>query len=249
MKILIRSLGVLALLGLVFGIAWYAAGPSETKRADRREAEAKGRSTAPDLNLPALPGQSAPIAGMAPGQPLPTPLDPLKVGGMDPEVFQERLHDILVNDAIEHDTAAQMLLQMLPACNVEQQVELSEHAANLLDDSQYGQIRDLLLNPGIHQDVKEVWFSDMLNRDQIINVPLLADIARQKDNPFAEEALDTLSIILDPEIAENPRLIEGAVKKYLDELKAEEAAFAGEDPAANQPPGASAAGALPGAAR
>jgi hypothetical protein len=158
---------------------------------------------------------------------------PTATGGMDPEVFAEKLHNVLINDAISHDQAAITLLDMLPSANVEQQVELSQHAANLLPDEQYGRIGTLLLDPKVHADVKEVWYSDMLNRDPQLNVPLLGSIAKQKENPFYQEAIDTLSIILNPEIADNQTLIDAEVQKYLKELKEQEADV---PPATTAPP-------------
>ncbi len=158
-----------------------------------------------------------------PGAPLPPPGAPSATGGLDPEVFAERLHNILVNDAISHAQAATTLLDMLPSGNVEQQVELSQHAANLLPDEMYGRIQTLLLDPKVSAEVKEVWYSDMLNRDPQLNVPLLAAVAKQKDNPFHQEAIDTLSIILNPEIGENQTLIDAEVQRYLRELREQEA--------------------------
>jgi hypothetical protein len=156
---------------------------------------------------------------------------------MNPEVFAEKLHNILINDAISHDQAAVTLLDMLPSGNVEQQVELSQHAANLIPDELYGRIQTLLLDPKVHADVKEVWYSDMLNRDPQLNVPLLGAIAKQKDNPFHQEAIDTLSIILNPEIADNQTLIDAEVQRYLRELK-EQAADAPPSTPPTSPPAA-----------
>jgi hypothetical protein len=148
---------------------------------------------------------------------------------MNPEVFAEKLHNVLINDSISHDQAAITLLDMLPSGNVEQQVELSQHAANLLPDEQYGRISTLLLDPKVPSEVKEVWYSDMLNRDPKLNVPLLGAIAKQKDNPFHQEAIDTLSIILNPEISDNQAIIDAEVQKHLRELQE-------QDAAANVPP-------------
>lgn len=228
MKLAIRLLAVLVVLGLVGAITWKLAGTS-TPRPSPTVGDA---TSAPSIRhtqtpLPTLPGAASPKAATDPNSP-PGPATaegPMK--GMDPEVFAEKLHNILVNDAIGHDQAAIMLLDMLPACDVEQQTELSQHAANLLPDEQFtGRIRNLLLDPKVSQEVKEVWYSDMLNRDPQINVPLLADVAKQKDNPFNQEAIDTLSIILNPDIAENRAIIDAEVQRYLKELRDEEAAAA-----------------------
>ena len=240
MKILARVLLALVLLGSVIAVTWWAAGTSSPRKPAAKETAAKATEAEPPPALPALPGApSAPPS--TPGAPLPPPGAPGATGGMDPEVFAERLHNILVNDAISHEQAATTLLDMLPSGNVEQQVELSQHAANLLPDEMYGRIQTLLLDPKVAAEVKEVWYSDMLNRDPQLNVPLLAAVAKQKDNPFQQEAIDTLSIILNPEIGENQTLIDAEVQRYLRELREQEAEVNATTPTAPAVPAAPAA--------
>lgn len=228
MKIFVRALIALALLAAVFAITWWAAGTSSPRKPDPvtvKDTSKSGTVSAPN-NLPILPGSSPTLPGATPGLPggpVAPGTPPTLTGGMEPEVFAEKLHNVLINDAISHDQAAITLLDMLPSANVEQQVELSQHAANLIPDELYGRIQTLLLDPKVHADVKEVWYSDMLNRDPQLNVPLLGAIAKQKDNPFHQEAIDTLSIILNPEISDNQTLIDAEVQKYLKELKEQEA--------------------------
>lgn len=229
MKIFLRTLIALVILGAIFALTWWAAGTSSPRKPDPIASKdpAKSGSVSAPGNLPTLPGSSpsAPTSNLPPlpGGPVDPNAPPTTAGGMDPEVFAEKLHNILINDAISHEQAAATLLDMLPSANVEQQVELSQHAANLLPDEQYARIGTLLLDPKVHADVKEVWYSDMLNRDPQLNVPLLGSIAKQKENPFYQEAIDTLSIILNPEIADNQTLIDAEVQKYLKELKEQEA--------------------------
>ncbi len=234
MKIVIRILIALVLLGAVGAITWWAAGTSSPRPAPTvGEGSAQSSIRNTQNPLPTLPGAATPgplADPSAPPGPLTSP-DAPPAKGMDPEVFAEKLHNVLVNDAIDHDQAANMLLEMLPAGDVEQQVELSQHAANLLSDEQFtGRIRNLLLDPKVHADVKEVWYSDMLNRDPQINVPLLGDVAKQTDNPFSQEAIDTLSIILNPDIADNQTIIDAEVQRYLKELRDEEAGVAPAEP-------------------
>ncbi len=228
MKIFVRALIALALLAAVFAITWWAAGTSSPRKPGPvavKDTSKSGTVSAPN-NLPTLPGSSPTLPGATPGLPggpVAPGTPPTLTGGMEPEVFAEKLHNVLINDAISHDQAAITLLDMLPSANVEQQVELSQHAANLIPDELYGRIQTLLLDPKVHADVKEVWYSDMLNRDPQLNVPLLGAIAKQKDNPFHQEAIDTLRIILNPEISDNQTLIDAEVQKYLKELKEQEA--------------------------
>lgn len=230
MKNLLRIVIVLVLLGAVVALTWWAAGSKSPRPVQPSVTDSAPSIRSTQNPLPTLPGAAPSAPGANPSAP-PGPLAPgADPKGMDPEVFAERLHNVLVNDAIEHDQAANILLDMLPAGNVEQQVELSQHAANLLSDEQFGRIRNLLLDPNVHEDVKEVWYSDMLNRDPQINVPLLADVAKQKENPFSQEAIDTLSIILNPDIADDLTIIDAEVQRYLKELLEEEA---GQPPAVN----------------
>lgn len=235
MKFAIRALIALVILAAVFAVTWWAAGTSSPRRPEPQAA--KSGSVKDPGNLPTLPGSTPPLPGGAPPLPGSSPTadpgaPPASSGGMNPDVFAEKLHNILVNDGISHEQAAVTLLDMLPSGNVEQQVELSQHASNLLPDEMYGRIQTLLLDPKVHADVKEVWYSDMLNRDPQLNVPLLGAIAKQKDNPFQQEAIDTLSIILNPEIAENQTMIDAEVQKYLRELKEQEATAPPAAPAA-----------------
>jgi hypothetical protein len=235
MKAFIRVLLAVVILGAVFALTWWAAGTSSPRKAEPVAAKdpAKAPSITTPGNLPTLPGSAPSLPGSTPGLPG-GPTDPNAppapaTGGMNAEVFAEKLHNVLINDAISHEQAAATLLDMLPSSSVEQQVELSQHAANLLPDEQYARIGTLLLDPKVPADVKEVWYSDMLNRDPKLNVPLLGAIAKQKDNPFHQEAIDTLSIILNPEISDNQTLIDAEVQKYLKELR-------DQDASANVPP-------------
>jgi hypothetical protein len=235
MKIFIRVLLAIVILGAVFAITWWAAGTSSPRKPEPIAAKDPVKASAVNTpnNLPTLPGSAPALPNSTPGLPG-GPTDPNAppapaTGGMNPEVFAEKLHNVLINDAISHDQAAITLLDMLPSGNVEQQVELSQHAANLLPDEQYGRISTLLLDPKVPSEVKEVWYSDMLNRDPKLNVPLLGAIAKQKDNPFHQEAIDTLSIILNPEISDNQAIIDAEVQKHLRELQA-------QDASANVPP-------------
>ena len=235
MKIFIRVLLAIVILGAVFAITWWAAGTSSPRKPEPIAAKDPVKASAVNTpyNLPTLPGSAPALPNSTPGLPG-GPTDPnappaAATGGMNPEIFAEKLHNVLINDAISHDQAAITLLDMLPSGNVEQQVELSQHAANLLPDEQYGRISTLLLDPKVPSEVKEVWYSDMLNRDPKLNVPLLGAIAKQKDNPFHQEAIDTLSIILNPEISDNQAIIDAEVQKHLRELQA-------QDASANVPP-------------
>lgn len=234
MKIIVRVILGIIILGAVFAITWWAAGTSSPRKPESIASKDPVKASSVSANnLPTLPGSSPSLSNSTPGLPG-GPTDPntppsASTGGMNPEVFAEKLHNVLINDAISHDQAAISLLDMLPSANVEQQVELSQHAANLLPNEQYGRISTLLLDPKVPSEVKEIWYSDMLNRDPKLNVPLLGAIAKQKDNHFRQEAIDTLSIILNPEIAENQAIIDAEVQKHLRELQA-------QDAAANVPP-------------
>jgi hypothetical protein len=234
-KLFAVVIGIVVLAGIV-GLTWWAAGTSAPRpKPSAADTKAATSVTQAADALPTLPGSQMPLPGspVDPNAPPSSTPGAPSAKGMDPEVFAERLHQVLINDSISHDQAATTLLDMLPAGNAEQQVELSQHAANLLSDEQYGRIRNLLLDPQVNADVKEVWYSDMLNRDPLINIPLLGDVAKQKDNPFQQEAIDTLSIILNPDIAENQGLIDTEIKRYVDELKQEAADNPPAEPAQN----------------
>jgi len=225
MKNIVRIILGIILLGGIIYITWWAAGTSGPPVKPMTTGPSTSDRTTSGRSSPTLP---PPFVAGGPGA-NPGNLGPSEVG-INEDVFEEKLNDILVNESISHDQAANMLLDMLPGASIEQQVELSQHAANLLSDEQYSRIRSLLLDPNVDQEVKEVWYSDLLNRESEINLPILAEVAKQPSNPFSEEALDTLSIILDAEIAENPLLIDSAVKKHLDEMREEEEGTAATTP-------------------
>lgn len=206
---------------------WQAAGVKSTpKPMDSAAATAAATPTpTPTPTQPTLPlpgsGNQPPAAGLpntAPGA------DGLR------EEFSEKLNDILTNTE-STDQAALQLLALIPQCNVEEQVEASRHAVNLLNDTEFNKGSQYILNPATPRDVMDVWYGDSLNRPTEVYLPLLVEVAEKPGHPLQEEVTNILDVILGPEYTENHAALRQLAQKYL----AEQAA---ENPPADAPPAA-----------
>lgn len=217
---------------------WQAAGVKSTPKPTLPPAQTAAQPPAPtpaasNPDLLPMPGTaSAPGAGL-----------PNTVPGPDGlrEEFSEKLNQILT-ETESTDDAARQLLALIPTCNTAEQVEASQHAANLLPDTEFNKASQFILNPATPREVMEVWYGDSLNRPVEIHLPLLVEMAEKAGHPMQEEAMNILDVILGPDYTENRPGLRDLAKKYLAEQAAENA-----DAAASTPPAAPAPQPLPGA--
>ncbi|MCB1225604.1 MAG: hypothetical protein KDK99_07350 [Verrucomicrobiales bacterium] len=226
------------LAGLLFIIAlgasaWWLAGRRTPRSAPPSSDSALATPTdtsstatqvhAPDSRPSSVPTLPPPPDGTTALLPAGAPMEP-----NDPQI-DEKIHAILTSETLTDEQAAIQLLDLISgAKNLDQKVELSQHAMNLLPDHSFDLAGQRLLDVHVPMEVKEVIYSDALNRPPNIHLPVLAEVALQSGNPFAQEAWDTLTIVSDLEPTETPPPdLREKIQQQVLAIEAEEAPPAG----------------------
>jgi hypothetical protein len=137
--------------------------------------------------------------------------------------WEARIDQVLRMNANETETA-QLLINMLPSLPPEGQAEAAQHISNLILDKDYNRVKPLLTNPSLPEEVQDVFFTDLMNREDAVKLPALLDVAKIPNHPYHEEALTDLQIFLDQDNEQNWGKWDSAVKDYLKKQAAEEAA-------------------------
>lgn len=129
-------------------------------------------------------------------------MDPANQAGTPPPIAtevpraeEEKLHHWLTESETPADAAAAMLADWK---NLSEpgKVATARHLSNLVADGQFAPLQNLLLAPDTSREVKEVLFTDMLNRPNPLKWPVIFQIMRQKDHPFSTDARNMLSVVL-----------------------------------------------------
>jgi hypothetical protein len=114
-----------------------------------------------------------------------------------------------------NDRVVGKLASLIPSLPLEGQMEGAQHMVNLLDDAQYKMATDLLLNPATPQSVKEIIYSDLLNRPNAVKLTGLVAILGMTGNPLRAEALNTLQVFTGEDLGDNSQLWAAAVQRFL----------------------------------
>ena len=137
--------------------------------------------------------------------------------------WEVKIDQVLRANADEAQTA-QMLINMLPTLPKEGQAEAAQHITNLVLDKDYSRILPLVKNPGLPEDVLDVFVTDLMNREDEVKLPVLLDIAKIPNHPHHEEATTDLQIFLDEDYGTDWGKWDAAMKSYLNKQAAENAA-------------------------
>ncbi len=178
--LLIAAAGLVA--ALFFG--WQYAGrepavpPVAPKTAERP-------ATRTEPNLLNTPQPTAPAAKKAedPGQRL-----------MTAEEGDVLIDEILRSDKDIPDMARD-LHELIKKTNGEAQVNASQHLVNLTSDEDYGLIAGFLVDPKTNPDVLDVLFSDLMNRNRELQMPLFMNLLKNPQHPQSQEVRDVLTIL------------------------------------------------------
>ena len=81
----------------------------------------------------------------------------------------------------------------------------------------------IVKNPSSSQEVIDVLFTDLMNRDDTVKLPVLLDIAKIPNHPSQEEALTDLQIFLDGDFGTDWAKWEASMKAYLKKVQDESA--------------------------
>jgi hypothetical protein len=137
-------------------------------------------------------------------------------------VWESQIDHVLRSTADETQTA-QMLINMLPSLPPEGQEEAAQHITNLVLDESYAKVLPLVKNPNLPEEVLDVFFTDLMNREDPVKLPTLLEVAKLPNHPNHEEALGDLEVFLDEDFGTDWGKWDQAVKKYLADQAKEEA--------------------------
>lgn len=110
--------------------------------------------------------------------------------------WEDKVDQILTSDGDDPAKAKQML-EMFPQLPEDGQVEVAQHISNLTPDQDYPQLGKLLTNDTLPESVLDVLLADTLNRPNSLKLPSLLEVARDPQNPKANDAKDLLQLFLD----------------------------------------------------
>lgn len=107
--------------------------------------------------------------------------------------------DVLIDEILRSDKdipdMARDLHELVKKLNGEAQVNASQHLINLTSDEDYGLIAGFLVDPKTNPEVLDVLFSDLMNRNRELQMPLFMNILKNSQHPQNQEVRDVLSIL------------------------------------------------------
>ncbi|HCN31292.1 MAG TPA: hypothetical protein DIT64_21800 [Verrucomicrobiales bacterium] len=107
--------------------------------------------------------------------------------------------DVLIDEILRSDKEipqmARDLHELVKKLNGEAQVNASHHLVNLTSDEDYGLIAGLLVDQKTNPEVLDVLFSDLMNRNRELQMPLFMNILKNPQHPQSQEVRDVLTIL------------------------------------------------------
>lgn len=149
----------------------------------------------------ASPGGEAPVVTFTPaGAPPP-------VRTLDPARWEARIDELLSNRNITPRAASRELFAMAGDAKGPGplRIDAAEHGFNLLEDENY--LEDALAlatNPRLPEEIYEILFADLHNRDESVSVPVAERIAKTPGHPLAEDARDFADFFTDDPDPDTP---------------------------------------------
>jgi hypothetical protein len=135
---------------------------------------------------------------------------------MDTEVMPwEAPINAILESPDDNDQVALRLAGLVPTLPPDGQVEAAQHMVNLLDDENYQTALQMLVNPATPVEVREVIYSDILNRPNTVKLPALVAVVGTPGHSLRDEALGTLQIFVGEDLGNNPQAWSNAVQQFL----------------------------------
>lgn len=180
-----KILLIAAAAGLVAALwyGWHWAGSAPEIPAPVAKSEKAGTKTEPNLLTTPQPTTPAADKKIEPGQQL-----------MTAEEGDVLIDEILRSDKDIPDMARD-LHELVKKLNGEAQVNASQHLVNLTSDEDYGLIAGFLVDPKFNPEVLDVLFSDLMNRNRELQMPLFMNILKNAQHPQNQEVRDVLTIL------------------------------------------------------
>jgi hypothetical protein len=178
-EIILGAAGLVLAAALYFGWQYAGSGPASPPVVETKQA-------------PAPPSTDI--------QPLaPRPLSPSPVPGAPTQLTTVEEGDEMIDAILRTDKEipemARDLHELVKKLNGEAQVNASQHLVNLTSDEDYNLISGFLVDAKMNPDVIEVLFSDLMNRDRSLQLPLFMNILKNPEHPQNEEVRNVLTIL------------------------------------------------------
>jgi len=141
----------------------------------------------------------------------------------EPEQPWEKAINQLLDSDDENDKVAAELAALAPTMPLEGQVEAVQHMVNLLEDEHYALARNMLINPSLHPDLREVIFSDVIDRPNSVKLPVLVGLLGIYGHPLRAEAHSNLQVLLGSDLGDDPAVWSAPVQAFLAKEAVEEA--------------------------
>lgn len=178
-KLIFIGAGLVLIAALIIGWQYAANDGSPVSVADKKQTESKSKNEIQPLAPKAGPDLSANMPA--------TQLTTAEEG------------DVLIDEILRSDKEipqmARDLHDLVKKLNGEAQVNASRHLVNLTGDEDYGLIAGFLVDDKMNPEVIEVLFSDLMNRDRTLQLPLFMNILKNPNHPQNEEVRNVLTIL------------------------------------------------------
>lgn len=180
-KVILLAASIGLLVALWYGWQYAGSGPDAPAPAVSKEKAAP--KTEP--NLLTTPQPTAPA--------------PDKKAELGQQLMTAEEGDVLIDEILRSDKdipdMARDLHELVKKLNGEAQVNASQHLINLTSDEDYGLIAGFLVDPKTNPEVLDVLFSDLMNRNRELQMPLFMNILKNAQHPQNQEVRDVLSIL------------------------------------------------------
>jgi hypothetical protein len=109
--------------------------------------------------------------------------------------WEDTVDSIIGSDDPDTNKVKQ-LFALFPTLPPDGQEEVAQHLSNLVEDTNYAQLGNLLTNDSLPQGVLDELMSDVLNRPNTLKLPMLLTVGQDQNSPEHDEARDLLELYL-----------------------------------------------------
>jgi hypothetical protein len=206
-RLILIGAGLVLIVALYFGWQW-AGQDSTAPLTTKKDTPAAKQEVVKGVDT--LPGSSEPKAGMT--------------GGPDRLITVEE-GDVMIDEILrsnkEIPQMARDLHDLVKKLNGEAQVNASRHLVNLTSDEDYGLIAGYLTDQKMNPDVIEVLFSDLMNRNRTLQMPLFMNILKNPAHPQNEQTRNVLTILAGEDFGTDWAKWDAWAQKELEAQKAQ----------------------------
>lgn len=188
-RFVIFGSGLLLIVALYFGWQWAGQDTAKPAASVKKEPAATKQEPIASPEAPSTTKPAPPMAAAA------NQLTTVEEGDL-------KIDEILRSEK-EIPQMARDLHELVKTLNSEAQVNASRHLVNLTGDEDYGLIAGFLVDDKMNPEVTEVLFSDLMNRNRELQMPLFMNILKNKRHPQNEEVRNVLTVLAGEDFGED----------------------------------------------